>query len=87
MDPTSKLQSCLASFDAGEKAWGATRLQRELNELLVRSGLRVIDVVRSWDVGSNDGAERGGDALISRKEYMAMPHTVPPYTLLCVSPQ
>ena len=59
-----------ASAQADEPAWSALRLQGEFHDSLRHLGLSGGDIVRSWDVGTKDGSERGGDGAIGRLEYM-----------------
>lgn len=60
------------SFDAGDDAWTAARLQRELSAALAREGLRGIDLLKAWDVGTSagGGGDKGRDREISFKEYL-----------------
>ena len=70
-----KLQS---SFDAGDEAWDASRLQKELNKALAAEGLRAVDLVHSWDTGNNQHKKlhphktlRGSsERSIDKKEYL-----------------
>jgi len=52
-----------ASFEAGDAAWTAGRLQTELSSLLAAEGLRGLDVLKAWDAEGENGA-------ISKKEYL-----------------
>jgi hypothetical protein len=59
-----------ASLEAGDEPWDAARLRQELHLLLLDHGLQAIDLVRAWDRGTKSGSEKGGDALVTSREYM-----------------
>ena len=65
-----RLQS---SFDAGDDAWTAARLQTELSSALAAGGLRGIDLIKAWQVNRHAGVtERGASETdsVDRKEYL-----------------
>lgn len=60
-----------ASFAAGEEAWSAGRLRRELFDALTQAGLRCADLLKAWDKGTKgETAGRRSDNQISHKEFL-----------------
>ena len=59
-----------SSVDAGDQSWSVARLRVELSGALASHGLRCIDLVKAWDKGARAGAEKAGDSLIHRTEFL-----------------